>query len=183
MIIDELMNAGYRIISNNTFYEIEKDYFQFDVKKDTTSSIVLSKNDLLVKFGYEPIYENYRQTQIIPAMLTFEDITLGERSGLIQVRAGKGNKARSVPLNASAREAIATYVASRLRVEQPSLKKVVARWPKSKLTPIQGSRFCTCRSHSSGLLARLSLFASFTIFATSLRNSWEKPFHPGIYTL
>jgi hypothetical protein len=26
MIIDELMNAGYRIISNNTFYEIEKDY-------------------------------------------------------------------------------------------------------------------------------------------------------------
>src|SRR6266571_988949 len=66
------------------------------------------------------------------AALTLDDISLGERSGLIQVRAGKGNKARSVPLNASAREAIAAYIAPRLGVEQPSLKKVVARWPKSK---------------------------------------------------
>jgi site-specific recombinase XerD len=66
------------------------------------------------------------------AALTFEDIILGERSGLLQVREGKGNKARSIPLNASAREAIAAYVAPRLGVEKPSLKKIVARWPKSK---------------------------------------------------
>jgi site-specific recombinase XerD len=66
------------------------------------------------------------------AALTFEDITLGERSGLLQVRAGKGNKARSVPLNASAREAIAAYVAPRLGVEKLSLKVIVARWAKSK---------------------------------------------------
>ena len=66
------------------------------------------------------------------AGLTFEDIALGERSGLIQVRAGKGNKARTVPINASAREAIAAYVAPRLGVEKPSLKNVVARWPKSQ---------------------------------------------------
>jgi hypothetical protein len=65
MLIDELMSAGYQIISNNTFYEIKKDYFQFDVKTDTTSSIVLSKNDLRVVFRYEPIYENYRQNQAI----------------------------------------------------------------------------------------------------------------------
>jgi integrase/recombinase XerC len=64
------------------------------------------------------------------AALTFEDITFGERSGLLRVRAGKGNKARSVPLNGSAREAIAVYVAPRLGVEKPSLKAVVARWPK-----------------------------------------------------
>jgi integrase/recombinase XerC len=75
------------------------------------------------------------------AALTFEDITLGERGGLIQVRAGKGNKARSVPLNASAREAIAAYVAPRLGVEQPSLKRVVARWPKSKSPEAHGSIF------------------------------------------
>jgi site-specific recombinase XerD len=66
------------------------------------------------------------------AALTFEDITLGERSGLLRVRAGKGNKARSVPLNASAREAIAIYLASRLSVEKPSVKAVVARWPRAQ---------------------------------------------------
>ncbi len=36
--------------------------------------------------------------------LTFGDITFGVRSGLLLVRSGKGNKARSVPLNGSARE-------------------------------------------------------------------------------
>ncbi len=66
------------------------------------------------------------------ATLTFEDITFGERDGLLRIRAGKGNKARSVPLNASAREAIAIYVAPRLGVEKPSLKVVAARWPKPK---------------------------------------------------
>ena len=66
------------------------------------------------------------------AALTFEEITFGERNGLLQIRAGKGNKARSVPLNASAREAIAAYVASRLEAEKPSLKAVAARWPKPK---------------------------------------------------
>lgn len=65
------------------------------------------------------------------AALTFEDITFGERSGLLHVRAGKGNKARSVPLNASAREAIAAYVAPRLGIEKPSVKAVTKGWPKS----------------------------------------------------
>jgi site-specific recombinase XerD len=66
------------------------------------------------------------------AAVTFEDITFGERSGLLRVRAGKGNKARSVPLNSSAREAIAVYVAPRLGAEKPSLKAVTARWPRPK---------------------------------------------------
>ena len=66
------------------------------------------------------------------AALTFEDITFGERSGTLRVRAGKGNKARSVPLNASAREALAAYVAPRLEVDKPTLKAVASRWPKPK---------------------------------------------------
>jgi len=66
------------------------------------------------------------------AALTFEDLTCGERSGLLRVRAGKGNKARTVPLNASAREAIAIYVAPRLGMEKPSLKAVAKGWPKPK---------------------------------------------------
>jgi site-specific recombinase XerD len=66
------------------------------------------------------------------AALTFEDITFGERSGLLRVRAGKGNKARSVPLNASAREAIVAYVAPRLGIEKPSVKAVAKGWPTPK---------------------------------------------------
>src|SRR5205807_2260973 len=58
------------------------------------------------------------------------DITFGERSGLLLVRAGKGNKVRSVPLNASAREALVIAVASRLGVEKPSIKAVASKWPK-----------------------------------------------------
>jgi site-specific recombinase XerD len=64
------------------------------------------------------------------AALTFEDITFGERSGIVRVRAGKGNKARSVPLNASAREALAAYVAPRLLINKSALKAVASGWPK-----------------------------------------------------
>lgn len=77
--------------------------------------------------------------------LRFGDVTFGERSGMLLVRAGKGNKARSVPLNASAREALAIYVAPRLglgdregEAETTSLntslklllRMVAAKWPK-----------------------------------------------------
>ncbi|MGH2493730.1 MAG: tyrosine-type recombinase/integrase [Ktedonobacteraceae bacterium] len=62
--------------------------------------------------------------------LTFGDITFGERSGLLLVRAGKGNKVRSVPVNSSARDAIASYVAPRFGIEKPSIKAITARWPK-----------------------------------------------------
>src|SRR5205823_592579 len=41
-----------------------------------------------------------------------------------------GNKARSVPLNASAREALAVCVASRLGTEKSLFKTVAARWPR-----------------------------------------------------
>ena len=75
--------------------------------------------------------------------LRFGDITFGERSGMLLVRAGKGNKARFVPLNSSAREALAVYVASRLGWgaggcggEEKTmslkvlLKVVAAKWPR-----------------------------------------------------
>lgn len=64
------------------------------------------------------------------AGLTFGDITFGERSGMLLVRAGKGNKVREVPLNASAREALATLVASRIGASSEKAKEVAAKWPK-----------------------------------------------------
>jgi site-specific recombinase XerD len=63
------------------------------------------------------------------AQLTFGDLTVGERSGLVEVRAGKGNKARSVPLNSTARLALAEYLGPRMDVD-PTLKAVAAAWPR-----------------------------------------------------
>jgi len=63
--------------------------------------------------------------------LTLGDITVAERSGSVLIRAGKGNKVRRVPLNASAREALATYLAPRLNVTPASPKTVAAAWPQA----------------------------------------------------
>ena len=64
------------------------------------------------------------------SQLTFADIEFGERSGRVTIRSGKGNKARTVPLNASARGALAEYLAPRLDCE-PTVKAVTAAWPRS----------------------------------------------------
>ncbi|MHB8752539.1 MAG: tyrosine-type recombinase/integrase, partial [Aggregatilineales bacterium] len=50
------------------------------------------------------------------AALTWSDIVFSERHGQLTIRAGKGNKTRLVPLNGSARQAVATYVAPLLNV-------------------------------------------------------------------
>lgn len=63
------------------------------------------------------------------SQLTLDDIELGERSGRVTIRRGKGNKARVVPLNASARQALAEYVAPRLNCE-PTVKAVACSWPR-----------------------------------------------------
>lgn len=62
------------------------------------------------------------------AALNIEDIVFGERSGSVIIRGGKGNKARTVPLNGSARQALAEYMAPVLGVES-NLKVVAERWP------------------------------------------------------
>jgi site-specific recombinase XerD len=63
------------------------------------------------------------------SQLTLEDIEFGERSGRLKVRQGKGNKARTVPLNASARQALAEYLAPRLNCD-PTVKAVAVAWPR-----------------------------------------------------
>jgi site-specific recombinase XerD len=67
------------------------------------------------------------------AALTFADLTIGERSGQVEVRAGKGNKARIVPLNATARTALAEYLGPRIGVA-PNLKAVANVWSRMKTT-------------------------------------------------
>jgi site-specific recombinase XerD len=64
-------------------------------------------------------------------VITYGDIAFGERSGELLIRAGKGNKVRTVPLNGSARDAIAHYVWSRLGASDCSMRAVAHVWPKS----------------------------------------------------
>jgi len=64
------------------------------------------------------------------SQLTLADIEFGERSGRVTIRSGKGNKARTVPLNASARVALTEYLAHRFG-GQPTVKAVAAARPPS----------------------------------------------------
>ncbi len=77
------------------------------------------------------------------AGLDYEDISFGERGGSVTIRAGKGNKARSVPLNASARQALASYSAPTLGAE-PTVPAVAKTWPRRRRvvdgTPLWGSQ-------------------------------------------
>jgi site-specific recombinase XerD len=67
------------------------------------------------------------------AALSERDITFGERGGAVTIRAGKGNKARTVPLNGTARAALAGYLAPQLGVE-PTIKAVAAAWPQHRFS-------------------------------------------------
>lgn len=59
--------------------------------------------------------------------LRWRDLLYKERKGSVLIRAGKGNKARSVPLSGSARLALAEYAALRLHCD-PTSKAVAAAW-------------------------------------------------------
>src|SRR3989440_11491116 len=82
------------------------------------------------------------------SQLTLDDIEFGERSGRVTVRQGKGNKARTVPLNASARQALAEYLAPRLNCD-PTVKAVAFAWPRR--TPGSAARQLWQSQQNDGL--------------------------------
>jgi len=63
------------------------------------------------------------------AVLQWGDITFKEKQGQVLIRSGKGNKTRTIPLNESARQALAGYTAPMLNV-QPTLKAIAAAWSR-----------------------------------------------------
>jgi len=63
------------------------------------------------------------------AALDYEDLVIGERRGSLFVRGGKGNKARTVPLNASARAALVAHAAP-ARGTAATLTAIAAAWPR-----------------------------------------------------
>jgi len=66
--VQQLEQVGYVITSNSLFFEVERDYFQFDVRRNA-SSIILDRGDTQVEIKYEPVYPNFK--------------TLKEASGLV----------------------------------------------------------------------------------------------------
>lgn len=63
--------------------------------------------------------------------LRWADVTLSERKGTVFIRAGKGNKARTIPLNKSVRTALVEYAAPLLACEATA-KDVAAAWPQQQ---------------------------------------------------
>ncbi len=57
IIIDILLANGYRVVSQS-FYILEQDHFQFDVKK-RVAGIILAKDEWRVEMKYEPLYPKF----------------------------------------------------------------------------------------------------------------------------
>jgi predicted component of viral defense system (DUF524 family) len=69
MAVEVLQAYKYTVASNQIFFEIEKDYFQFDVRKNV-ASIVLIKNDVRIEIKYEPIYPNYQTVGNVSSLVS-----------------------------------------------------------------------------------------------------------------
>jgi len=67
--------------------------------------------------------------------LNIRDVQISERQGQLTVRAGKGNDSRIVPINASARSALAAYLGPRWGIE-PTVKAVAAVWDDHRDEPL-----------------------------------------------
>ena len=97
------------------------------------------------------------------AALAWTDLVVGEKQGHVLIRAGKGNKTRRVPLNASARAALAAYAGPLLGVV-PTLKAAAAAWPR----PHAGQPAPLWRSQKGG---RLSASAIWRLVAGLVRDA------------
>lgn len=86
---------------------------------------------------------------------TLDDIELGERSRRVVIRQGKGNKARVVPLNASARQALAEYLDFFNR-----LALLGARADKCRLYPVKWPSFVAILVEPHKAAERAMLLAS-----------------------
>jgi site-specific recombinase XerD len=111
--------------------------------------------------------------------LILEDIEFGERSGRVTIRHGKGNKARTVPLNASARQALAEYLAPRFGCD-PTIKAVAFVWPHSKL---HGKPTLLWRSQKGGVLTTSAMRQMIDIVVRDATTRGLVPANTSAHTL
>ena len=71
--------------------------------------------------------------------LTWQDITFQERKAFVLIRSGKGDKARTIPLNGSVRSALVGYIAPILGCDTKA-KAVAAAWPVNYNSPLWQSQ-------------------------------------------
>ncbi len=127
------------------------------------------------------------------AALDYEDLIIGERSGSVLVRGGKGNKARTVPLNASARAALIAHAAPVLDVSV-TVAAIATAWPRRQRrvagTPLwrsqKGNRLSTAaiRGLLDGLVRALAArhLVDAAASAHTLRHTFATCYlreHPG----
>lgn len=89
--------------------------------------------------------------------LRWGDIDLGERKGMVFIRAGKGNKARTIPLNKSVRTALVEYAAPLLGCEATATE-VTTAWPQN---PGQGTDAPLWLSQKGGQLGPTGMWRVF----------------------
>lgn len=97
------------------------------------------------------------------AQLKLSDVSLSERKGNLQVRDGKGGKARTLPLNTATRQAISTYLA--IRSTQPSSPLFLGQ--RGAIGSRQLQRLLKKYSRQAGL-------ESETVTTHSLRHTFGK---------
>jgi site-specific recombinase XerD len=113
------------------------------------------------------------------SQLTLADIEFGERRGRVTIRSGKGNKARSVPLNTSARTALAEYPAPRFNCE-PTVKAVAVVWPR---LPSQARSAPLWRSQTGGTLTTSAMRQMLDVVIRDAAARGLVPTHTSAHTL
>lgn len=113
------------------------------------------------------------------SQLTLDDLELGERSGRVTIRQGKGNKARVVPLNASALQALAEYIAPRLNCD-PMVKAVARAFPRGLAEGLAGSLW---QSQKKGILTTSAMRQMIDVLVRDMAARGLIPAQTSAHTL
>ncbi len=107
------------------------------------------------------------------AALTHGDLTLKTRAGVVHIREGKGRKARDVPLNSTARQALQAYLATQ---PEPLSQAPIFRSKRGTPLAVRSVQAMVTR------LARQAQIERVAVSAQTLRHTFARHYlqqHPG----
>lgn len=94
-----------------------------------------ARNQAALKYAVAQLLLQTGLREFECSALNIADLTISERRGDLFVRKGKRNSSRTVPVNASARSALADYLGPRWGVE-PNLKELALVWAEHGKEPL-----------------------------------------------